>query len=64
MIYVKKKIFRYLIAELVVGINVKGGANFSRKQIDKLTDFVKTPQLGAKGLVYCKCNEDDFSNLL
>ena len=45
-------------AELVVGINVKGGASFSRKQIDKLTDFVKTPQLGAKGLVYCKCNED------
>ena len=45
-------------AELVVGINVKGGATFSRKQIDKLTDFVKTPQVGAKGLVYCKCNED------
>ena len=45
-------------AELVVGINVKGGATFSRKQIDKLTNFVKTPQLGAKGLVYCKCNED------
>lgn len=45
-------------AELVVGINVKGGASFSRKQIDKLTDFVKTPQVGAKGLVYCKCNED------
>ena len=45
-------------SELVVGINVKGGATFSRKQIDKLTDFVKTPQVGAKGLVYCKCNED------
>ncbi|MAR40335.1 MAG: aspartate--tRNA ligase [Flavobacteriales bacterium] len=45
-------------AELVVGINVKDGASFSRKQIDKLTDFVKTPQVGAKGLVYCKCNED------
>ena len=45
-------------AELVVGINVKGGASFTRKQIDKLTDFVKTPQVGAKGLVYCKCNED------
>ena len=45
-------------AELVVGINVKGGASFTRKQIDKLTEFVKTPQVGAKGLVYCKCNED------
>ncbi len=45
-------------AELVVGINVKDGASFSRKQIDQLTDFVKTPQVGAKGLVYCKCNED------
>ncbi len=45
-------------AELVVGITVKGGASFSRKQLDKLTDFVKTPQVGATGLVYCKCNED------
>ena len=45
-------------SELVVGINVKGGASFTRKEIDKLTDFVKTPQVGAKGLVYCKCNED------
>ena len=44
--------------ELVVGITVKGGASFSRKQLDKLTDFVKTPQVGATGLVYCKCNED------
>jgi aspartyl-tRNA synthetase len=45
-------------AELVVGINVKGGASFTRKELDTLTDFVKTPQIGAKGLVYCKCNED------
>jgi len=45
-------------AKLVVGITVKGGASFSRKQLDKLTDFVKTPQVGAKGLVYCKCNQD------
>jgi len=45
-------------AQLVVGITVKGGASFSRKQLDKLTDFVKTPQVGATGLVYCKCNED------
>ncbi len=45
-------------AELVVGINVKGGSSFTRKELDTLTDFVKTPQIGAKGLVYCKCNED------
>ena len=45
-------------AELVVGINVKDGASFSRKKLDSLTEFVKTPQVGAKGMVYCKCNED------
>ena len=45
-------------AELVVGIKVSGCANYSRKQLDKLTDFVKRPQVGAKGLVYAKYNED------
>jgi aspartyl-tRNA synthetase len=45
-------------AELVVGICVPGCANYSRKQLDKLTDFVRKPQIGAKGLVYVKCNED------
>ena len=45
-------------AELVVGINAKGCASYSRKQLDKLTDFVKRPQVGAKGLVYVKFNED------
>ena len=45
-------------AELVVGINVEEGASFSRKRLDSLTDFVKTPQVGSKGLVYCKYNED------
>jgi len=45
-------------AELVVGICAKGAATYSRKQIDALTDFVKRPQVGAKGLVYVKCNED------
>ena len=45
-------------AELVVGINVKGGSSFTRKELDAITGFVKTPQIGAKGLVYCKCNED------
>ncbi|MEQ9007167.1 MAG: aspartate--tRNA ligase, partial [Ekhidna sp.] len=42
-------------AELVVGINAEGCADYSRKQLDALTDFVKKPQIGAKGLVYVKC---------
>ena len=45
-------------AELIVGINAPGCAGYSRKQLDKLTDFVKRPQVGAKGLVYVKYNED------
>jgi len=45
-------------AELVVGINIKNGASFTRKQLDGLINFVKTPQVGSKGLVYCKYNED------
>lgn len=45
-------------AELVVGICAEGCANYTRKQLDKLTDFVRKPQVGAKGLVYVKCNED------
>ncbi len=45
-------------AELVVGINADGCANYSRKQLDKLVDFVRKPQIGAKGLVYVKYNED------
>ncbi|PLX05306.1 MAG: aspartate--tRNA ligase [Marinilabiliales bacterium] len=45
-------------AELVVGINVEGCADYSRKQLDKLTDFVRKPQIGAKGMVYVKYNED------
>lgn len=45
-------------AEAVLGIVVPGSANYTRKQLDKLTDWVKRPQIGAKGLVYCKCNED------
>jgi aspartyl-tRNA synthetase len=48
-------------AELVVAINAKGCANYTRKQLDKLVDFVKTPQVGATGLVYCKYNEDGTS---
>jgi aspartyl-tRNA synthetase len=45
-------------AELVVGINAPGCAGYSRKELDALTDFVKRPQVGAKGLVYVKYNED------
>ena len=45
-------------AELVVGFVADGCAEYSRKQLDKLTEFVKKPQIGAKGLVYVKCNED------
>jgi len=45
-------------AELVVGICAEGCASYSRKQLDKLTDWVRRPQIGAKGLVYVKCNED------
>ncbi|PHI19616.1 aspartate--tRNA ligase [Lewinellaceae bacterium SD302] len=45
-------------AELVVGICVPGQASATRKQLDGLTNWVKRPQIGAKGLVYVKCNED------
>ncbi|MBT8252834.1 MAG: aspartate--tRNA ligase [Flavobacteriaceae bacterium] len=45
-------------AELVVGLAVPGGNSFSRKEIDALTDWIKRPQIGAKGLVYCRCNDD------
>ena len=45
-------------AELVVGIAVPGGASYSRKEIDAIVDWVKRPQIGAKGMVYVKCNED------
>lgn len=46
-------------AELTVGICVPGCAGYTRKQLDELTDFVKRPQVGAKGLVYVKYNADD-----
>ena len=45
-------------AEVVLGINATGCASYSRKEIDKLTDWVKRPQIGAKGLVWVKFNED------
>ena len=45
-------------AEYVGGIVAQGCAAYSRKQIDELTEFVKRPQIGAKGLVYVKCEEN------
>ena len=45
-------------AELVVGINAKGCSEYTRKQLDELTDFVKKPQIAATGLVYARVNAD------
>ncbi len=45
-------------AELVVGICAEGCSEYTRKQTDELTDFVKRPQIGANGLVYVKYNTD------
>ena len=45
-------------AELVLAIKAESCAGYTRKQIDKLTDWVKRPQIGAKGMIYVKCNED------
>ncbi|GAB2764132.1 aspartate--tRNA ligase [Salinimicrobium soli] len=44
--------------ELIVGIAVPGAANFTRKEIDKLIEWVKRPQIGANGMVWAKYNED------
>lgn len=45
-------------AELVVGIVAKGAADYTRKQIDELTEWMKRPQIGAKGLVYARVGAD------
>jgi len=45
-------------AELVVGIAMPGGNSYSRKEIDKLINWIKRPQVGALGMVYVRCNED------
>lgn len=45
-------------AEYVAGICASDCANYTRKQLDELTDFVKRPQIGAKGLVYIRFNDD------
>jgi len=45
-------------AELVIGIVIPGGAAYTRKELDELTDWLKRPQIGALGMVYVRCNED------
>ncbi len=45
-------------AESVIAIVAEDCSTYTRKELDKLVDFVKRPQVGAKGLVYVKCNED------
>lgn len=45
-------------AELVIGINAKGCAEYTRKQLDELTDFIKRPQIGATGLIYLRHGAD------
>ncbi|QQL48919.1 aspartate--tRNA ligase [Mucilaginibacter ginkgonis] len=45
-------------AELVVSINAKGAAAYTRKQLDELTEWLKRPQIGATGLIYMRHNED------
>jgi aspartyl-tRNA synthetase len=45
-------------AEIVLGINAAGCSEYTRKQLDELTEWLKRPQIGASGLVYIKCNLD------
>jgi len=45
-------------AELVVGINAKGCASYTRKQVDELIEWLKRPQIGVTGMIYCRYNED------
>ncbi len=45
-------------AELVIGIAVPGGNSYTRKEIDKIIDWVKRPQVGALGMIYSRCNDD------
>ena len=49
-------------AEYVACIVVPGAAEYTRKQLDELTEWVKRPQIGAKGLVYIKCTEGDYKS--
>ena len=45
-------------SELVLGIRIEKGNTLTRKQIDNYTNWVKRPQIGAKGLIYLRCNDD------
>jgi aspartyl-tRNA synthetase len=45
-------------AELIIGINAKGAAHYTRKQLDELTEFIKKQQIGGTGLIYYRHNED------
>ncbi len=45
-------------AEAILAINAEQCSVYTRKQLDKLTNWVKRPQIGAKGLIYVRCNED------
>jgi aspartyl-tRNA synthetase len=45
-------------AEVVLAVNAKGAAAYTRKQLDELTEFVKRPQTGAKGLIWCRVEAD------
>ncbi len=45
-------------AGAVIAINVKGAAEYTRKQLDELTEFVKRPQVGASGMIYLRCGND------
>ncbi|MEI9918101.1 MAG: aspartate--tRNA ligase [Bacteroidota bacterium] len=49
-------------AEFVAGISAKGCASYTRKQLDELTEFVKRPQIGAKGLIYVKCENGGYKS--
>jgi aspartyl-tRNA synthetase len=48
----------FVMFDSVIGICAKGAGSYTRKQLDGLTDFVKRPQIGAKGLVYCRIEAD------
>ena len=49
-------------AELVIGICAKGAAGYTRKQLDELTEWVKRPQIGATGMVYCRYGADGLKS--
>ncbi len=57
--HVKGKNFAVFDSAEYIGAVVAGGcAEYTRKQLDELTEFIKKPQIGGKGLIYIRCNED------